>query len=89
MSESGRTSIRLEKLGGSQRTAGYFYGWDQMSVVYLGVLTLPGQPRQYYGRDPKRDQVAYMIWLSKDRLRMEFPQPEYESLLDVMQLERK
>ncbi len=83
-------SLRLDKIGGSQRTSGYFYDDDyRKRLIYLGVLTLPGQPKVYYAQDRARDQVAYAYVISKNRLRLEFPQPEYESLLDVMEMERR
>lgn len=83
-------SLRLDKTGGSQRTSGYFYDDDyRKRMIYLGVLTLLGQPKVYYAQDRARDQVAYAYVISKNRLRLEFPQPEYESLLDVLELLRK
>ncbi|MFO1117330.1 MAG: DUF4893 domain-containing protein [Beijerinckiaceae bacterium] len=83
-------SLRLEKTGGSQRTSGYFYDDDDPKrMIYLGALHYGGDARMLYGKDRARDQVAYGYWLSKNRFRLEFPQPEYESLMDVMEFERK
>jgi hypothetical protein len=79
---------RLRKLDGSQRTAGRFYDIGNDRMVYLGVSTLGGQRPVSYGSDPQRDQVAIAVVPGRDRLRLEFPLPQFDSMFDVMELRR-
>lgn len=88
MSEDG-AGLRLEKTSGSQRTSGYFYDDGDTRMIYLGALHYGDEQPMRYGVDQKRNMVAYAFALGPKRMRLEFPEPEYESLLDVMEMERR
>jgi hypothetical protein len=79
---------RLDKLNGSQRVSGRFYDDGDTRMILAGALSFAEEPRQAYGKPGARNQVAYAVRPGPDRLRLEFPEPEYESLFDVMELER-
>jgi hypothetical protein len=79
---------RLEKTTGSQRTAGAFYTDSDTRLIYLGVLYYADERPKKYGSDPDRDQVAYAVRPAKNRVRLEFPSPKYESKLDIIELKR-
>ncbi|MGK9169155.1 DUF4893 domain-containing protein [Inquilinus limosus] len=84
------TGLRLDKVSGSQRTSGIFYDDSNAErLTYLGALYYgtEGKPKAY-GSDPERDQVGYLVRVGRDRLRLEFPSPRFESQFDVMELER-
>ena len=79
---------RLDKLTGSQRVSGRFYDDGETRMIFAGALSLADEPRQAYGRPGARNQVALAVRPGPDRLRLEFPEPEFESAFDVMELER-
>lgn len=79
---------RLEKLDGSERTAGRFFDWNERRLVYLGSAGSPRDEPVRYGADPERDQVAYAVRPGPDRLRLEFPAPRPDGGLDVLDLRR-
>ena len=79
----------LEKLTGSQRTAGRFYDNGEKDMYYLGVLSVDGDPKIAYGVSPERNQVARAVRPGPNRLRLEFPSPQVESRFDILELERR
>jgi hypothetical protein len=79
---------KLEKLTGSQRTAGAFYTDSDTRLTYLGALYYSHETPKKYGGDPDRDQVAYVLRPAGNRVRLEFPSPKYESKLDILELKR-
>lgn len=79
---------KLEKITGSQRTAGAFYTDSDTRLTYLGTLHYSTEKPKKYGSDPDRDQVAYALRPDKNRVRLEFPSPKYESKLDIIELKR-
>ncbi|MGE0238602.1 MAG: DUF4893 domain-containing protein [Parvibaculaceae bacterium] len=79
---------KLEKLTGSQRTAGAFYTDGDTRLIYLGALHYRDEEPKKYGSDPDRDQVAYALRPDENRVRLEFPSPKYESKLDILELTR-
>ncbi|WP_119268325.1 DUF4893 domain-containing protein [Taklimakanibacter deserti] len=79
---------KLDKLTGSQRTAGAFYTDSDTRLTYLGVLYYGDEKPKKYGSDPDRDQVAYVVRQDEDSVRLEFPSPKYESKLDILELRR-
>jgi hypothetical protein len=81
--------VRLEKTSGSQRTSGYFYDAGDTRMIYLGALHYGDEKPTPYGVDEKRNMVAYAFALGPNRMRLEFPAPEYESLMDVLEMERR
>lgn len=80
---------RLEKLNGSQRTAGYFYDNGDREMYYLGVFSVDGDAKVKYGEAPARNQIARAVRPGLNRLRLEFPLPNVESRFDILDLERK
>lgn len=79
---------KLEKLTGSQRTAGAFYTDSDTRLTYLGTLYYSNEKPKKYGSDADRDQVAYAVRPDEKRVRLEFPSPKYESKLDIIELKR-
>jgi hypothetical protein len=79
---------KLEKLTGSQRTAGAFYTDSDTRLTYLGTLYYGHEKPKKYGSDADRDQVAYAVRPDEKRVRLEFPSPKYESKLDIIELKR-
>jgi hypothetical protein len=80
---------RLEKRTGSQRTSGQFYDDGDTRLIYLGALHYGDQQPVRYGADGKRNQVAYVFRTGEKRMRLEFPAPEFESIMDVLEMERR
>ena len=78
----------LDKITGSQRTRGLLYDDGDTRMIYLGKLHYGYEKPGTYGQDPTRNQVAYAFRVGPKRMRLEFPAPQYESLLDIMELER-
>lgn len=79
---------RLEKINGSQRTSGQFFNQSDMSLVYLGALHMGTETPFAYGKNADRDQVAIAVRAGKDRVRLEFPAPVFDSKFDILELER-
>ncbi|MGC4026950.1 MAG: DUF4893 domain-containing protein [Mesorhizobium sp.] len=79
---------QLEKRTGSQRTKGRFYDDSPTRLTYLGAGYIDGDTPPAYGAGPKSDQVGYAFRTGKDSWRIEFPEPYYESKLDVLELRR-
>jgi hypothetical protein len=79
---------RLEKINGSQRTQGRFYTDSDKRLTYLGVGYVAGEKPKPYGTGPENDQVGYAYRTSDNEFRIEFPAPEYESLMDILELKR-
>lgn len=82
--------LRLDKVSGSQRTAGTFYDdANAERLTYVGALYYghEGKPKPY-GGDAERDQVGYLVRVGPDRLRLELPSPRLESQFDIVELER-
>lgn len=80
--------LRLEKLTGSQRTTGTFYDLGEARLGYAGAGHYADERPRNYGDDPERDQVGYLIPISAERMRLEFPLPRYESHFDILELRR-
>lgn len=82
--EGGR--VRLAKLTGSQRPVGIIYAAGGRAI-FLGTLVLGDEAGAIrYGRDRLRDMVGVVERVEERRWRVAFPQPAFESLLDVMEL---
>jgi Domain of unknown function (DUF4893) len=79
---------KLEKLTGSQRTSGVFYTDSDTRITFIGALHYGDEKPKRYASDPDRDQVAYALRADKNRVRLEFPSPKYESKLDILELKR-
>lgn len=79
---------RLDKLTGSQRVSGRFYDDGETRMIFAGALSLGDEPRRAYGQPDARSLVALAVRPGRDRLRLEFPEPPFDSAFDVMELER-
>ncbi len=79
----------LEKRTGSQRTSGRFYDNGDKEMYYLGVLSVDGDPKVAYGAAPERNQIARAVRPGPNRLRLEFPMPQFESRFDILEMERR
>jgi hypothetical protein len=82
------SGYRLEKLTGSQRTAGRFFTDSDERMTYLGAFHVAGDPAPAYGTGPESDQVGYAFRMGEDAWRIEFPAPYYESKLDILEFQR-
>jgi hypothetical protein len=79
---------RLTKLTGSQRTDGRFYTDTPTRQIYLGTSFTAGEKPQRYGEDREANQVGYVFRTGAEAWRIEFPQPIFESKLDILELKR-
>lgn len=78
---------RFTKLSGSQRQVGLIYPADQLRSVFLGTMVLGDEAQAYrYGTDPERDLAGWVERIGDSRWRILFPNPHYESTLDVIEL---
>ncbi|WP_100213105.1 DUF4893 domain-containing protein [Nitratireductor aquibiodomus] len=78
----------LEKLTGSQRTRGRFFTDGDSRLIYLGSYFVKDDRPLRYGSGRNSDQVAYVFRGKDDGWRMEFPAPERESVLDILEFRR-
>ncbi len=78
----------LEKLTGSQRTRGRFFTDGDSRLIYLGSYFVKDDRPPRYGSGRNSDQVAYVFRGKDDGWRMEFPAPERESVLDILEFRR-
>lgn len=82
-------TLRLDKLTGSQRQEGTLYPDTDRRLVFLGALALGSEestaPR--YGADQERDVVGVMERVGPARWRLVQPWPQFETNLDLLELE--
>jgi hypothetical protein len=75
------------KLSGSQRQVGLIFPNDQLRSVLLGTLVLGDEARaMQYGADPERDVAGHIERIGDRRWRLVLPFPQFESLVDVIEL---
>lgn len=75
------------KLTGSQRPVGYIHADTKRSGVFLGSLMLGDDAALVpYGQDKERDLAGTVERIGKDRWRIVFPRPYYESTMDIIDL---
>jgi hypothetical protein len=79
---------KLEKLTGSQRTTGRLYTENDTRLIYIGAGHYGYEQPRSYGSSAEQDQVAYVLRPGQNRLRFEFPLPQFESKFDILELER-
>lgn len=83
--EDGRVSFA--KTTGSQRPVGMIFKDGTGRGIFLGTLSLGDESRVLdYGRDATRDMVGLVERIGPKRWRIGFPQPRFESQLDVIEL---
>jgi len=78
----------LEKQTGSQRTKGRFFTDSDTRLTYLGSYFVAGDTPPAYGAGPETDQVGYAYRNGEKEWRIEFPRPERESVLDILEFRR-
>lgn len=79
--------LRLVKLTGSQRPSGLLFPEDGQGMVFLGSVSMDREPRATsYGLDDARDFAGRFERIGPQRWRLVVPFPEYESILDVIEL---
>lgn len=79
--------LQFTKLTGSQMTSGWIHQSDRATGIYLGTSYYGYEDRApKYGSDEKRDDAAIVERIGERRWRMIFPDPYYESVVDVMEL---
>ena len=75
------------KLSGSQRQIGIIYPADPLRQIFLGSLVLGDEARaMQYGTDPDRDLAGWVERIGPQRWRLILPYPQYESIIDVVEL---
>ena len=79
---------KLEKTSGSQRTIGRFYDDGEKRMIYLGSFYVAAYAPKPYGSGPESDQAGYAFRTGPAEWRIEFPAPQYESKLDVLEFRR-
>ena len=57
-------------------------------MIYLGVFSVSGDQPPAYGAGRETDQVGYVFRDGEAQWRIEFPAPERESILDIMEIRR-
>ncbi len=78
----------VEKVSGSQRVTGRLYTKSDTELVFVGAGHVNDDPPRKYGQVAEQDQVAIVTRRGKEKLVFEFPEPQFESGLDVLVMER-
>lgn len=77
----------FSKLSGPQRPVGHLYPESGRRMIFLGSLMLGDETMAMrYGQDRKRDMAGILERIGPARWRLVFPHPQFESLLDVVEL---
>lgn len=79
---------KLEKISGSQRTVGRFFDESDTALTYLGSFFIGGETPRAYGAGEDSDQAGRALRDGKERWRIEFPWPRYESKFDILEFRR-
>ena len=78
---------RFAMLGGGQRPAGRVWPLDELRFVFLGAVALGDEAGALdYGRDPDRDMAGVLERIGSDRWRLVLPRPQWQSMLDVIEI---
>lgn len=79
--------LRFTKVDGSQRPVGEILPDDGRRMIFLGSMMLGDETRPLpYGRDNERDMVGIVERVDAKRWRIAFPYPQWESMIDVVEL---
>ncbi|OYY89661.1 MAG: hypothetical protein B7Y45_11065 [Sphingomonas sp. 28-66-16] len=83
----GGSTSSFVKLDGAQRPSGLIFHDSPSRAIFLGTLILGDETRQMrYGRDAGRDMIGYVERVGENRWRLVLPAPQFESMLDVIEL---
>jgi hypothetical protein len=78
---------RLDVTEGLQRPGGELYAYDPMRMLLLGGLAVGDEQGMVrYGRDGQRDLMGLLTRIGPARWRVAFPEPTWQSKLDVLEL---
>ena len=78
----------VEKTSGSQRTTGRLYTKSATELVFAGAGHVNDEAPRKYGDDSQQNMVAIVTRRGENKLVFMFPEPAFESKLDVMVMER-
>jgi hypothetical protein len=83
-------SLVFQKTTGSQRTQGKLYRLTETRYLYVGASTVNDDPPIAYGTKPEDNDVAYLVRVGANRLRLEFPREVDPSnaAFDIMELRK-
>ncbi|HEX4736954.1 MAG TPA: DUF4893 domain-containing protein [Allosphingosinicella sp.] len=80
-------TLTFAQIGGAQRPRGRLFPDTSRRAIFLGTLQLGDEPGTLrYGHDKLRDLAALVERVGDRRWRMVFPNPHFESTLDVIEL---
>jgi hypothetical protein len=80
-------TLVFTKSGGPQRPVGRIFPENSRRMIFLGTLQLGDEPgTMRYGHDKVRDLAAIAERIGPRRWRLAFPNPHFESRLDVIEL---
>ncbi|OYY66023.1 DUF4893 domain-containing protein [Sphingomonas sp. 28-62-11] len=78
---------RFYKNSGAQRAMGTIYDDSTSRGIFLGTLQLGDESRPMeYGRDGGRDLAGFVDRVGDKRWRIVLPYPQFESIIDVIEL---
>jgi hypothetical protein len=81
------TRLHFTRVTGPQRPIGILFPDNRRRMIFLGTLQLGDEALAYrYGRDRERDMIGILERVGDDRWRLVLPHPNFESLLDVIEL---
>ncbi len=79
--------LSFAKIGGSQRPVGLIFPGDERRQIFLGTMMLGDETRPMdYGRDAMRDMAGAVERIGPNRWRLILPYPNFESVMDVIEL---
>ncbi len=79
--------LSLYKIGGSQRPVGLVFDDGSYRQVFLGTMMLGDETKPLdYGHYASRDMAGIIERIGPKRWRLVLPRPQFESLLDVVEL---
>ena len=80
-------TLAFSRLDGSQRPVGRIFPDTSRRMIFLGTLQLGDEEGALrYGHDQARDLAAIVERIGRNRWRMAFPRPHFESVMDVTEL---
>ncbi len=79
--------MSFTKTDGSQRPVGLIFPGDGLRQIFLGTMMLGDETRAMeYGRDTTRDMAGAVERIGTKRWRLILPYPNFESVMDVIEL---
>jgi len=81
-------TYRFSKATGSQRTSGTIFRHDNGAWLYRGAFHYGYEEPMAYDDNRERNEVARVLILHDGRIRLEFPEPAFESRFDILELVR-